>query len=329
MEKIHDFNNVYLDKNSDRPFEEIGEAAYYLNVLKYLKALGKEQFESRDFYFYFKYQYSHNNIPASALIKGNRPKVLIFLCEQFSSIPTPLQSKYEAIFKSYLPHDKEINNIYPIPIGCSLRVVRKPILSVAHRKYNVFFVGRLTHIRKIGLYRSLCILKKLPTKIIVRLPQKILQFIGYNLSRQFKDSLILFSNQATQRIDEKTYTEYLNNSKIAFCPRGILSSETPRLFEAMRAGCVVIAEKLPDTYLYRHSPIIQVDSNWAEGIKIARHLLASPKKLKQIQKETILWWKKHFSEKAIANYMLEHLENKPGSKQNMNNKISKPSKTKV
>jgi hypothetical protein len=75
----------------------------------------------------------------------------------------------------------------------------------------------------------------------------------------------------------------------------------------MRAGCIIISEKLPPTFFYKDSPIIQV-SDWNEGLNIAKELINNDLELEKRSKMMIDWWKEKCSENATAKYMVKCLE---------------------
>jgi len=74
----------------------------------------------------------------------------------------------------------------------------------------------------------------------------------------------------------------------------------------MAAGCIIISEKLPENLLYKTAPIIQV-SDWKAGIAIALKLLNNIAELEQLQQNSIDFWRKNYSESAVAGYVKIHL----------------------
>jgi hypothetical protein len=84
-------------------------------------------------------------------------------------------------------------------------------------------------------------------------------------------------------------------------------TECFRHFEAMRAGCVIISEPLPDTPFYANSPLIQVN-NWEKGCDIAQELLKDEAKLEEIHRKTLAWWEEKCSEHATAQYIVAKIE---------------------
>jgi hypothetical protein len=99
----------------------------------------------------------------------------------------------------------------------------------------------------------------------------------------------------------------LHSSKVALCPGGWKSNETFRLFEAMRAGCVIVTSVLPDVRLYRDAPLIQV-SDWTKLESCVDDLIETPSRLAELQDATCAWWRDVCSEQAYAAYIAAILE---------------------
>ncbi len=95
------------------------------------------------------------------------------------------------------------------------------------------------------------------------------------------------------------YSAEMMDTKICLAPRGS-SLETYRLFEAMRSGCVVIADRLPQQWFYQTVPAILVD-DWSELESVVAPLLADPKRLAALSEQSVAWWKEVASPKAVAN----------------------------
>ena len=118
--------------------------------------------------------------------------------------------------------------------------------------------------------------------------------------------MILFNRGFKSGLTPSTYGETLSQSKVILCPRGYFSTECFRHYEALRAGCVIISERLPDNHLYKNSPIIQID-DWNEGLQQVDKLLADKEKLNQLSQQGLEWWTNVFSEKATAHYIADRL----------------------
>lgn len=74
----------------------------------------------------------------------------------------------------------------------------------------------------------------------------------------------------------------------------------------MRAGCIIISEKLPGTYFYQNSPIIQVH-HWRDGLRKVAELLENPIEMERLGDLTKKWWVERCSEEATAQFVFDKL----------------------
>jgi hypothetical protein len=137
--------------------------------------------------------------------------------------------------------------------------------------------------------------------------KNILLFFKSKFDNKFPHSYIRFTNGFLRGLPPDKYGNMIANSKIVLCPTGVSSKECFRHYEAMRAGCVIISERLPETYFYKDSPIIQID-NWKEGLAKAHDLINDDRELEKISRKTYEWWEERCSEFATAKYMKMCLE---------------------
>jgi hypothetical protein len=95
-------------------------------------------------------------------------------------------------------------------------------------------------------------------------------------------------------------------SRIALCPRGN-SLETYRVLEALRSGCVIVAETLPRRDYYAGSPFVWV-RDWHRLPSVVDRLLADRAELEARHHASIAWWEAHLSPVAIARRILSGLD---------------------
>jgi hypothetical protein len=110
-----------------------------------------------------------------------------------------------------------------------------------------------------------------------------------------------------QGLSFEQYADYIKKSKIVLTPHGSLAEECFRHYEAMKCGCLIISERLPDNYFFSESPIIQI-SDWAEGDRIIKDLLADPARMQALHEAALRWWRDVMSEPAVAVYMQQQIE---------------------
>lgn len=180
-----------------------------------------------------------------------------------------------------------------VPLGY-LDPRSEPLVPLAKRSIDIFFSG---HIPQRSRYAGLRALVAMPKEVSRRELVRVLE--TPELRDRYSIDLRLTGDFASSAFGfDDSYLLSLAMSKIALCPTGN-SVETYRLFEAMRAGCVIISEPLPKHWFYRGSPIITVAS-WRELPSVLSDLFADPAGMQVIGERTFAWWRDVCSESAVA-----------------------------
>ena len=299
--------NIHYDANSNFTFDELNESFFIGRLFENLIPILGSSFEEYEFWI-FSNQYPKDVLPESMNFPSNRKRVLLYFSDESGMDPEALSDSYFAIFKSYMTRDSKSPDVFPLALGYVRGVPKFSILNINKRKYNVFFQGNLNK-NRIDFYRSFSPVRwLLPSENVLKhfLYRELLIRYRSDYSSFFPNSLIVFNRSFKSGMTEQEYGEVLRNSKIVLCPRGFDSVESFRHFEAMRAGCVVVSEKLPRNYLYKGSPIIEVE-NWADGLRLVEDLLKNESELERIQREVVDWWNTKCSEKATARFIARSL----------------------
>ena len=211
-------------------------------------------------------------------IATDTPIVVYQIQDKAHKIPDYVNDAF-AIFKNYVPFNPSPDSVYSVPLGCNKKIPNLDVQLMADRTIDLFFMG--CEDNREGFFT----------------------FVG----KEF------FSNTETRNIViersvEIQYNVYAHNmaqAKIALCPGGI-SCDTFRIYEAMRAGCVVIVPRQVPAWFSHGWPLIELD-DWCELKPIAESLLNDHKKLQKISNQTRLWWEEKCSEEAVARYMAREL----------------------
>jgi hypothetical protein len=299
------FTNVEMDKNSAYSFQQINESVFLIEFFNQLAQLLSEDFEKYHFYIYANIDI--HVLPDSLNIKSPRKKVLIFLSSQNHQVNPGLPGDFFAVFKCHLAVDVLRERIFHFPLGYVKETLHQPVKRMEERTVNVFYSGNLNKGR-VPLYKLLA-KSKVPDVFfdyLIKLAKRVPNLIKRDFSHAFPASYIQFTDGFKKGLSPQAYTQMLYNSRIVLCPKGFLMAETYRHFEAMRAGCVIISEKLPQTYLYKNSPIIQVAS-WKEGLAFAENLLKDSVLLQQYHQRTLYWWENVCNEASTARHVAEIL----------------------
>jgi len=113
-------------------------------------------------------------------------------------------------------------------------------------------------------------------------------------------------DRAGEWLSCEDYSQALANTKIALAPRGNCDSETYRIFEAAKLGCVIVSEPLPTRWYYRECPIVSIPA-WSDLPGVLTRLLNDPAKLAQLSLRTRQWWDSTVSEAALAKFIAQNL----------------------
>jgi hypothetical protein len=295
------YKNLHYEPNSHYSFDELNESEFIKKIFLELRELMGISFFDYEFFIFSNHDVFKK--PHSVNVQLEKKKVLLYFSDERGQNPSDFSDEYFAVFKSYLPKDTTLPNVFPLSLGYVKDVPEVAVVPFEERVYNVFFSGNL-NTNRIDFYRSLTRLKYLiPSgKFVFRSLCNLLLRMKSDFSSYFPDSIIKFNGKFRSGISPAKYGEILVHSKVALCPKGFSSPECFRHYESMRAGCIVVSEKLPDNELYRNSPIIQVD-NWDQGLEIVRDLLKNENQMKEIHYKTLEWWENKLSERATAKYI--------------------------
>jgi hypothetical protein len=254
-------------------------------------------------YLFVVYGNNGNELPLSRYIQHDK-KVLIWRSnENKLNRVDELKKQYKHIFTNYYWND---TNSTSLQLGYHTQTKNKKIIPIKERLFNTTFTGCLNRnrielaslvtnipIKWIGL--GLLFYKKFTLKILNNLVKYKYPMDYYQFNDGFNNGL-----------DEEDYNFILRNSKIALCPKGWVNTETFRLYEAMKWGCVVISEELPDRSYYKDIPIIKV-KDWREGLKISNELINNKTKLEEMSKRNLQYYKDNLSPQATANLIVDKL----------------------
>lgn len=240
---------------------------------------------------------------------GTKKIVVIYLSDEDPGSPLPddlMSKKVFAVFKTSLVNTGSYPNLYKFPLGYAASTKHQPITEINTRKINVFFSGAL-HNTRLPLFKNFTFFRALPHWYWIRVFHHFKKYVPHNYNGFYPNSHIQFNKGGFRSgMTPADYTELLYNSKIVLCPTGILSLETLRHYESMRAGCIVISDPLPDTFYYTGSPMIIMD-DWSKLDSVVKDLLGNPQKMAHLQQKTLAWWKDVCSEEAVAKYLFDTL----------------------
>jgi len=184
----------------------------------------------------------------------------------------------------------------PIPLGYA-RQHELPVKPIAERPHLIWFAGSLDNaaVGRFSLYPRLANLPKRRARqeMVANLRRLQAFHPDWPISLQVNQTY-----QAGPSDPGDAYARRLMDTRICVAPRGT-TPETHRFFEAMRAGCVVICQPLPDFWFYRSAPAIRL-KRWSELEAAVEALLAAPARLEELHLASRRWWEEVAGPSAMA-----------------------------
>jgi hypothetical protein len=293
---LRETKNISFDIQPDFSMDELIETKYITGILRNLSnKLGEELFLNTNFHLIF----GNQPLPVEHRSEYSTPNVYI-ISDEYQTIRRGLYKNGNIIFQSFYSEAKFKNlysKLFAFPLGYNGKVALDNSIQFAERPLNVFFSGNLHRGRR-KMYNFYGAFKHLPFSIQHRLQA----FTQYAYDNKYENSYIRFTNGFLRGLNYEEYANYIKNSKIVLTPPGSLADECYRHYEAMKCGCVIVSERLPNNHFLSNSPIIQVE-DWKEADKIIRDLLANPERMHELHLASLQWWQNVMSEEAVANYM--------------------------
>lgn len=317
------FSNAFYDNNSVDSFKELNQQKYIVEVLS---ELNKQMLDFSHFNFIF---FSGNAGMKPEMMTSKLPhKILIQWEDQLGTEPTEdVMKSFDFVFKTHLRHkSKKYNNLFSYPLGIPYKVEELPIVDIKERLHPVFFAGNLNDCR-IPFYQALLksrrsckhgisfflsfLMDHISEKSKYRnwnLRTKNLIFkIGQTVfDSLWKGSVIRFTRGFQAGFSPKEYAKILSQSKIVLSPCGFFNTECFRFYEALRQGCIVITEKLPETDYYDSLFYIEVE-NWKNIDAIINRLLQDESKMENMSRSAKNYYQECLSPKGVAKYIISKI----------------------
>lgn len=282
-------NVIYDDGKELNP----GTLDYTYTVLTHLKKL----LPNFNDYLFIVYNHLGTTLPASRNFKHDK-KILFWEAGTYRRQPfDEIKDDYLSIFSTHAKSRHKV--VHSIPLGYWDSKVDGRIIEMPERMYDISFTGCLNrnrvHLASLLSGRS----KEWIALGLLKRQKKTLEIINRIVQWRYTNDYFMFTEDFGAGLDKEKYTYILRNSKVILSPRGWISTECFRMYEAMKMGCAVITETLPDREYYKNIPVIQIDK-WKDGLKIARELLKDKDKLEKIGKKNLEFYKNNFHPRAVA-----------------------------
>lgn len=196
---------------------------------------------------------------------------------------------------------RHLSPVWLLPIGV-LNQRELPITPVADRRSDLFFAGSVSHRADASRFRNLLAPKVLSRGDMVRRVEELAArhpelSVNVTTTGAFVDSI---------NSDSAAYSQQLMDTRVALVPRGA-TADTFRFWQALRYGCVVVADTLPKHHLfYDGAPVVRI-RDWQDLEREVIPLLRDPELLEQLHRRSLDWWRTKGSPEAVGAYMAAKL----------------------
>jgi hypothetical protein len=161
-----------------------------------------------------------------------------------------------------------------------------PQVPMIERSLDLFFAGEIRHALPRFDYRRLT-----STSKFVARAQLWRELERLERSGRWRMELGKIGSRQSSTAAFASYSEKMMHTRICVAPRGSVA-ETYRAYEGLRAGCLVVTNRLPAHSLLASSPALQVD-HWRELEGILEHYAQRLERLEAARAAGIAWWDGH------------------------------------
>jgi hypothetical protein len=196
--------------------------------------------------------------------------------------------------------------IFTIPLGYHSQE-ELPQIPMRVRTLDSFFAGELATKVPLTTYRYWVSTSKAEAR---KQLWRVLQQVKRNPEWRIDLDNIGVDEVVSRAAQFNSYSQKMMNSRICLAPRGSMA-ETYRLYEGLRAGCLVITNRLPDEPFLRGAPVIQVD-HWKELPDLLRKYARDIDALECYRQASLDWWQNHCHEQVIGPQVGHFLNGCPG-----------------
>jgi len=181
-----------------------------------------------------------------------------------------------------------------LPLGYHSQV-EIPQKSMAERKLDISFAGNIKHPVPVTSYRYWLSTSKFLTRT------QLYQELEY-LKETGRWNIYLQESHASQFAGaaevNQTYSELMMDTRICVSPRGSIA-ETFRSYEGLRAGCLVVGNRVPKSSFLASAPILVVD-HWKELESILDQYARDTDFLEEARSRSLDFWNTHLTPWRLA-----------------------------
>ena len=203
-------------------------------------------------------------------------------------IASHLHPNVLAVFKQYWPYEPICDErVFPMPLGCLTDFGGNPGTPIKDRELHYSFSGVSNQNGR----------------------HKMFQWCEERKKDRLKKYVNCTGGSWGKGLGMWDYGSLMTKTRIALCPPGFLSSESFRIFEAAKCGCVLLVGNATEEpyplplhlWYYEGFPGIVV-RDWSD-LSIIDELVQDTHRMQRISDETVEWYERCISPKAVGAWM--------------------------
>lgn len=185
-------------------------------------------------------------------------------------------------------------SVLTIPLGYHSQE-ELPQIPMAERNLDAFFTGELRTQTRWRDYRHWTSDSKTQSRL-----QLWAAMLELKKSSEWRIEMADISggNDGPKTPLFNSYSQRMMNTRICLAPRGTVD-ETFRMYEGLRAGCLVITNMLPDEPFLKDAPVIQVD-HWKVLPALMKRYARDLDALEHYRQAGLAFWGNRLSEPVIG-----------------------------
>lgn len=205
--------------------------------------------------------------------------ILVYMGNEKGHIPRAFRQA-AFVFTPYLDFSYAHKNVHVIPLGCNGYTPPLPVLPMSQRDLFFSFTGQVLSERLSFIAQSL-------------------EFLGNVKPYDALKAYLTLTPRFQSGLSPETYADILHRSCFAPVPPGI-SPITFRLFEALRAGCLVVTGPLPPYAYLKDLPALKVSADWKELSPFLQGAFKNPRGMQELQQESLAYYQRVCSPEGVA-----------------------------
>lgn len=190
-----------------------------------------------------------------------------------------------------------VGHVTTIPLG-TFNQLELRVVAMQERRTDIVFAGSVEHAG--SLRHRLAPKTRARREMLAAVRELARQRPGLRLDLRLTEGF-----GASEASSPEAYSQAVMDARVCLAPRGT-SVETFRVLEGLRAGCLVVTERLPSHPFYAGAPVLQLD-RWRQLPALLEPILGDDAELGRRHDAARLWWRDRCSEEAVGRMMAEQL----------------------